>query len=62
MRKSARKEHVHGMVSPNIFKRYMDIWKSEAKVAVNAGDHISKSEILERLLKLGIEAYERQQQ
>jgi len=52
-----RKEHLHASIDRQIFGELLNVWKIEQEKALKNGETISKSAVVELILKMGIKEY-----
>jgi len=53
----ARKDHLHASVDRDLLDRIEEIWREEQEKALKEGKAVSKSSVVEMILRLGVEAY-----
>lgn len=54
-----RKDHLHVSVDREVLRQIEEIWKIEQAECLKRGERVAKSSVAQKLLILGIEAYER---
>ena len=52
-----RKEHLHATVERRLFDALNRIWRIEQEKALKRGESVSKSSVVEEVLRLGVREY-----